>query len=79
MGLEIKKQLVDLTKWNEFSSIKKISDRINKAKEEKENEIRHSQLPVCLPNFNNFEEGTLMAEDPPTSKKKKYIYIYINI
>ena len=38
-GLEIKKQSVDLTKWNEFSTIKKNSDRINKAKEDKENEI----------------------------------------
>ena len=38
-GLEIKKQSVDLTKWNEFSTIKKNSNRINKAKEDKENEI----------------------------------------
>ena len=66
----------DLDEENNFSidsSIKKISDRINKAKEEKENEIRHSQLP----NFNNFEEGTLMAEDPPPQPSKKKIYIYI--
>ena len=34
-GLEIKQQPVDLTKWNEFSTIKKISDRINKVEEDK--------------------------------------------
>ena len=63
-GLEIKNQPVDLTKWNEFSTIKKISDRINKAKKDKENEIKHGQILVYLPNFNNFEEDTLIAEDP---------------
>ena len=63
-GLEIKKQPADLTKWNEFSTIKKISDRINKAKKDKENEIKHGQILVYLPNFNNFEEDMLIAEDP---------------
>ena len=72
-GLEIKKQPVDLTKWNEFSTIKKISDRINKAKKDKENEIKHGQILVYLPSFNNFEEDTLIAEGPP-----KKIYKYIN-
>ena len=44
--LEIKKQPVDLTKWNESSTIKKILDRFNKAKKNKENEIKHGQIPV---------------------------------
>ena len=31
-GLEIKPKEVDFTKWNEFTIIKQLSDRINKAK-----------------------------------------------
>ena len=58
---------------NEFSTIKKISDRIKKGKKDKENKVKHGQVLVYLPNFNNFEEDTLIGKDPP-----KKIYKYIN-
>ena len=59
------KKPVDPKKLNEFATIKKFSDRIKKAKNDKENKIKHGQILVYLPNFNNLEEDSLIAKDPP--------------
>ena len=65
-GLEMKKNnLLTLQNGINFPPFKKISDKNNKAKKDKENEVKHSQILVYLPYFNNFEEDTLIAEDPP--------------
>ena len=74
-GLKIKRKPVDLTKLDDFDTIKKISDRTKKAKRDKENEVNHSQIYVYLPNFNNFDEDILIANNPP---KKVYKYIHVD-
>ena len=71
-GLKIKLKEVDLTTWSNFSTIEKISDRINKAKRDNEKKVHHGQILVYLPNFHRFEEDTLIAAEPP---KKNYKYI----
>ena len=74
-GLKIKGKPVDLTKLDYFDTIKKIADRIKKAKRDRENEVNHGQLYVYLPNFNNFNEDILIANNPP---KKVYKYIDVD-
>ena len=70
-GLEIKPEVVDFTKWRDFSIVKQILDRLNKAKKDKENEINHGQIQVYLPNVDDFDSDILVANDPP---KKIYKY-----
>ena len=65
---------MDLTKWNEVTIIKKISDRINKAKKDGENKVKHGQILVYLPNFYDFETNTLIAVEPSIK-----VYKYINV
>ena len=74
-GLEIKPEVVDFTKWSNFSTVKQMSDRLDKAKKDKENKINHSQIQVFLPNVDDFASDTLVANDPP---KKNYKYINVD-
>ena len=72
-NLELVPKEVDLTKWENFEKVKKISDRINKTKEKKENNIKHGQILVSLPNFYDFKDDLLLTGPMP-----KKIYKYIN-
>ena len=74
-GIEIKPEVVDFTKWSNFSIIKQISDRLNKAKKNKENEINHAEIQVYLPNVNDFDSDILVANDPT----KRFINISTSI
>ena len=73
-NLELISTEVDLTKWGDFKKIKAISDRINEAKEKKENNIKLGQILVYLPNFYDFKDELLLSPRMP-----KKIYKYINL
>ena len=69
-NLELIPTEVDLTRWEVFNKIKKISDRSNEAKEKKENEIKIGQILVSFPNFYEFKDDLLLMGSMPK--------IYIN-
>ena len=62
-----------LMKWGDFDKIKKISNRINEAKEKKENEIKLGQILVYLSNFYDFKNDLLLPKRPMPKKLYKYI------
>ena len=72
-GLELLPTEVDLTRWEDFKEIKAISDRINEAKEKKENIVKHGQIFVYLPDVNDFTEDLLITKYPISNKVYKYI------
>ena len=74
LGLELVPQEVDQTRWIEFARHR--INRINEAKKKKENQIKHRQILVYLPNFYNFTPDLLLAPELP-HKIHKYINLKI--
>ena len=68
-GLELKPKKIDLTKWNDFDKIKKMSDIINEAKQKKENEVEIGQIMAGIHHLIAESDEFLPLETQPPHKK----------
>ena len=59
-------------KTNEYNKVKKVSDLINKIKEDQKNNITHDEKHTKLPNFTSFEHDVLTCLTLPGNKTYEY-------
>ena len=72
-GLKLKIKPFDIELLKEYRILKKVSDMINKAKNNKENIEKHGQIIVDLPNYlHNYNYILFCTNNPP---KKVYKYL----
>ena len=71
--LELKIKLFDIAQLKEYQILKKVSDIINKAKNNKENIAKHGQIIVDLPNYLHFYDDILVCTDNLPKKVYKYL------
>ena len=57
---------------DEYKQVKKVSDLINKIKNEQKNNITHGEIQTKLPNFAHFDIDTLVCANSPDDKTYKY-------
>ena len=68
LGLTIKK----FEYTNEHKQVKKVSDLINKMKNDQKNNIRHGEVQTKLPNFHYFDVDSLVCTNSPDDKTYEY-------
>ena len=73
-GFKYLKKIKTIEETDEYKQVKKVSDLINKIKNEQKKNITHGEIQTKLPNFAHFDIDTLVCVNSPDNKIYEYYH-----